>query len=174
MKITPLDIQQAGFKIKLRGYDRQEVDSFLDLVTEDYEAMIRENNALREKAADYENQLTELRKREATLSGTLMKAQDLVEEMKHNAQKDAALIVKEAELKAEEMTHAAREEMAAIKRDILDLQKQRMLFLEKIRSLIKIFQRTVELEEREEEKGGRKDKMDDERDDTIRLLKPKT
>ena len=174
MKITPLDIQQAGFKIKLRGYDRQEVDSFLDLVTEDYEAMIRENNALREKAADYENQLTELRKREATLSGTLMKAQDLVEEMKHNAQKDAALIVKEAELKAEEMTHMAREEMAAIKRDVLDLQKQRMLFLEKIRSLIKIFQRTVELEEREEEKGVRKDKMDDERDDTIRLLKPKT
>jgi len=174
MKITPLDIQQAGFKIKLRGYDRQEVDSFLDLVTEDYEAMIRENNALREKAADYENQLVELRKREATLSGTLMKAQDLVEEMKHNAQKDAALIVKEAELKAEEMTHMAREEMAAIKRDVLDLQKQRMLFLEKIRSLIKIFQRTVELEEREEEKGVRKDKMDDERDDTIRLLKPKT
>ena len=174
MKITPLDIQQAGFKIKLRGYDRQEVDAFLDLVTEDYEAMIRENNALREKVADYESQLIELRKKEATLSGTLMKAQDLVEEMKHNAQKEAELIVKEAELKAEEMTHAAREEMAAIKREVLDLQKQRMLFLEKIRSLIKIFQRTVELEEREEEKGGRKDKMDDERDDTIRLLKPKT
>lgn len=174
MKITPLDIQQAGFKIKLRGYDRQEVDAFLDLVTEDYEAMIRENNALREKVADDENQLTELRKREATLSGTLMKAQDLVEEMKHNAQKDAALIVKEAELKAEEMTRMAREEMAAIQRDVLDLQKQKMLFLEKIRSLIKIFQRVMELEEREEEKGGRKDKMDDERDDNIRLLKPKT
>lgn len=174
MKITPLDIQQAGFKIKLRGYDRQEVDAFLDLVTEDYEAMIRENNALREKVADDENQLIELRKREATLSGTLMKAQDLVEEMKHNAEKEAELIVKEAELKAEEMTRMAREEMAAIKRDVLDLQKQKMLFLEKIRSLIKTFQRVMELEECEEEKEGRKDKMDDERDDTIRLLKPKT
>src|SRR3990170_3856054 len=103
MKITPLDIQQAGFKVKLRGYDRQEVDAFLDSVTEDYEALIRENNALREKVTETENQLAELRKKEATLNNTLMKAQDLVEEMGRSAQKDAELILKEAELKAEEM-----------------------------------------------------------------------
>ncbi|MBI3609330.1 MAG: DivIVA domain-containing protein [Nitrospirae bacterium] len=174
MKITPLDIQQAGFRIKLRGYDRQEVDSFLDAVTEEYEGLIRENAGLREKAAEYENQLTELRKKEATLNNTLMRAQDLVEQMGRNAQKDADLIQKEAELKAEEMTRMAREEMAAIKREILDLQKQKMLFLEKSRSLIRIFQRVLELEEREEEKGGSKDKSDEERDDNVRILKPKT
>jgi len=173
MKITPLDIQQAGFKVKLRGYDRQEVDAFLDSVTEDYEALIRENNALREKVADYENQLTELRKKEATLNNTLMKAQDLVQEMGHSAQKDAELVLKEAELKAEELLHTAREEMASIKRDILELQKQKVVFLEKIRSLIRIFQRVAELEDREDEKTGKKDRTDEERDDNIRLLKPK-
>ncbi|HUK56705.1 MAG TPA: DivIVA domain-containing protein [Nitrospiria bacterium] len=174
MKITPLDIQQAGFKVRMRGYDRQEVDGFLDAITEDYEALVRENNALREKTAESENQLAELRKKEATLNNTLMKAQDLVEEMKHAAQKDAELIVKEAELKAEGMIHLAREEMIAIKRDILDLQKQRLVFLEKIRSTIKIFQRVVELEDREEDKNGKKDRTEEERDDNIRLLKPKT
>ncbi|MBI3597157.1 MAG: DivIVA domain-containing protein [Nitrospirae bacterium] len=141
MKITPLDIQQAGFKVRMRGYDRQEVDSFLDAITEDYEALVRENNA---------------------------------EEMKHVAQKDADLVMKEAELKAEEMIHTAREEMAAIKREILDLQKQRVVFLEKVRSMIKIFQRVVELEDREEEKTGKKDRSEEERDDNVRLLKPKT
>ncbi|HEY5594083.1 MAG TPA: DivIVA domain-containing protein [Nitrospiria bacterium] len=174
MKITPLDIQQAGFKVKLRGYDRQEVDAFLDSVTEDYEALIRENNALREKVTEYENQLAELRKKEATLNNTLMKAQDLVEEMGHSAQKDAELVLKEAELKAEEMMRSARDEMAVIKREILDLQKQKVVFLEKIRSLIRIFQRVTELEDREDEKTGKKDRSDEERDDNVRLLKPKT
>jgi cell division initiation protein len=103
-----------------------------------------------------------------------MKAQDLVEEMGHSAQKDAELVLKEAELKAEEMIHSAREEMAAIKRDILDLQKQKVVFLEKIRSLIRIFQRVAELEDREDEKAGKKDRSDEERDDNVRLLKPKT
>jgi len=174
MKITPLDIQQAGFKVRMRGYDRQEVDSFLDAITEDYEALVRENNSLREKVAESENQLAEMRKKEVTLNNTLMRAQDLVEEMKHAAQKDAELVLKEAELKAEGMIHAAREEMAAIKREILELQKQRILFLEKVRSVIKIFQRVVELEDRDEDKGGKKDRSEEERDDNVRLLKPKT
>jgi cell division initiation protein len=174
MKITPLDIQQAGFKVKLRGYDQKEVDAFLDSVTEDYEALIRENNTLREKVTEYETQLTELRKKEATLNNTLMKAQDLVEDMGRNAQKDAELVLKGAELKAEEMLHSAREEMASIKREILDLQKQKVVFMEKIRSLIRIFQRVTELEDREDEKASKKDRSDDERDDNVRLLKPKT
>jgi cell division initiation protein len=174
MKITPLDIQQAGFKVRMRGYDRQEVDSFLDAITEDYEALVRENKSLREKVTESENQLAELRKKEVTLNNTLMRAQDLVEEMKHAAQKDAELVLKEAELKAEGMIHAAREEMAAIKREILELQKQRILFLEKVRSVIKIFQRVVELEDRDEEKAGKKDRSEEERDDNVRLLKPKT
>jgi len=174
MKITPLDIQQAGFKVKIRGYDQKEVDAFLDAVTEDYEALIRENNTLREKMTEYETQLTELRKKEATLNNTLMKAQDLVEEMSRNAQKDAELVLKGAELKAEEMLHSAREEMSSIKRDILDLQKQKVVFLEKIRSLIRVFQRVTELEDREDEKASKKDRSDEERDDNVRLLKPKT
>ena len=94
--------------------------------------------------------------------------------MGHSAQKDAELVLKEAELKAEEMMRSARDEMAVIKREILDLQKQKVVFLEKIRSLIRIFQRVTELEDREDEKAGKKDRSDEERDDNVRLLKPKT
>lgn len=174
MKITPLDIQQAGFKVKMRGYDREEVDTFLDSVTENYEALIRENGNLRERLAEYEVQLAELKKKETTLNNTLMKAQGLVEEMRHAAQKDAELILKEAELKAEGMIHSARDEMAAIQGEILDLQKQKVVFLEKLRSLVRIFQRVVELEDREGEETGHKERSDEERDDNVRLLKPMT
>jgi len=173
--MTPLDIKQVGFKVRLRGYDRREVDAFLEDLAEDYEGLLRENNVLNEKAADLESQVVEFKKKESTLNSTLMKAQDLVEEMKGHAQREGDLIIKEAELKAEETAKQARERLAELRREILDLQKQKLLFIEKTRSLIKTVHRVLELEEREEERvePGREARPDSERDENIRLLKPK-
>ena len=173
MKITPLDIQQVGFRVKMRGYDRGEVDAFLDTLTEEYEALVRESNALREKVAEHENQSEELKKKEAALNSTLLKAQGMVEEMKRNAQKEADLIIKEAELKADSITAAAREHLTAIKRETLDLQKQKIMFMEKFRSLIRTFERIAEADEREEEREAKKERSEEEKDENIRLYKPK-
>ena len=175
MKMTPLDIQQVGFKVKLRGYDRQEVDAFLDALAEDYEGLLKDNNVLKEKLADLEIQVLEFKKKEGTLNSTLMKAQDLVEEMKGHAQREGELTIKEAELKAEETAKAARERLAELRREILDLQKQKLLFIEKTRSLIKTVHRVLELEEREgeREESGKESRLDIEREENIRLLKPK-
>jgi cell division initiation protein len=172
MKMTPLDIQQVGFKVKLRGYDRREVDAFLDALTQDYEGLLKENSAYKEKLADLEVQVLEFKKKEATLNNTLMKAQDLVEDMKGHAQREGELIIKEAELKAEETAKVARERLAELRREILDLQKQKLLFIEKSRSLIKVVQRVLDVEEKEDE-PGRENRLDTERDENIRLLKPK-
>ncbi len=173
--MTPLDIQQVGFKVRLRGYDRREVDAFLDALAEDYEGLLKENNTLKERLADLEIQVLEFKKKEGTLNNTLMKAQDLVEEMKGHAQREGELIIKEAELKAEETAKAARERLAELRREILDLQKQKLLFMEKTRSLIKTLQRVLDLEEREgeREESGKEGHLDSERDENIRLLKPK-
>ena len=175
MKMTPRDIQQVGFKVKLRGYDRREVDAFLDALTEDYEGLVKENSALKEKLADLEIQVLEFKKKEGSLNNTLIKAQDLVEEMKGHAQREGELIVKEAELKAEETAKAARERLAELRREILDLQKHKLLFIEKTRSLIKTLHRVLDLEEREgeREEPGRESRQDSEREENIRLLKPK-
>ena len=43
MRITPLDIQQKQFKVKLRGFDMEEVYSFLELVREELEELLKEN-----------------------------------------------------------------------------------------------------------------------------------
>ncbi|HEY4486055.1 MAG TPA: DivIVA domain-containing protein [Nitrospiria bacterium] len=173
MKITPLDIQQVGFRIKMRGYDRSEVDAFLDSLTEEYEGLVREANALREKVAEYESQEEEIKKKEAALNSTLLKAQGMIEEMKRTAQKEADLIIREADLKAESICVAARDHLAALKRETLDLQKQKIIFMEKFRSLIRTFERIAEAEEREEERGAKKDRSEEEKDDNVRLIKPK-
>ncbi|MGQ0809703.1 MAG: DivIVA domain-containing protein [Nitrospiraceae bacterium] len=149
MKITPLDIQQMVFRVCFRGYDQQEVNRFLEELAQTVESLNRENAVLREKLAYIEQQVTELKKSETMLSHTLVSAQSLADDVKKNAQRDAELIVKEAELKAGELYRQARGELAGIQRDLSELQKQRLLMVERIRATIRTFERMIEIEESE-------------------------
>ena len=101
MRITPLDIQQKQFKIKFRGFDVEEVYAFLEIVREEMEDLLRENANLKENIQRSENQIREYRDMETTLRETLMTAQQMVEDYRTNARKEAELLVKEAETKAD-------------------------------------------------------------------------
>lgn len=151
MKITPLDIQQMQFKVRMRGYDRREVDQFLEELSQTVEGLNRENATLRDKLAATDAQLAELKKAEATLAHTLVSAQTLTDELKQAAQRDAELIMKEAELKASELLQEARIEMAGLQRDLSDLHKQRLLAIERLRSTLRTFERMLEIEAGDED-----------------------
>jgi cell division initiation protein len=150
MKITPLDIQQMGFKIKWKGYDRGEVDAFLDTVTEDYEALMKENLYLKEQMSQLEASLSEFKKKEGLLSQTLISAQQLAEVQRNNTLKESALIVKEAEVQADQIIKGIREDSARLKGELIDLRRQKLLFIEKIRSMLKNFEISLSVEEQEE------------------------
>ena len=50
MRITPMDIRQQQFTVKMfRGFDTQEVDTFLEDLAADYEALLKENSLLKEQ-----------------------------------------------------------------------------------------------------------------------------
>ncbi|MCP9449952.1 MAG: DivIVA domain-containing protein [Nitrospira sp.] len=146
MNITPLDIQQMAFRVKFRGYDQEEVNRFLEEVARTVESLNRDNAGLRERLASLEQQVTELKRAEATLSNTLMSAQSLADDVKRNAQRDAELIVKEAELKAEELFRQARVELADTQRELAVLQKQRLLMVERMRATLHTFERMLDIE----------------------------
>src|SRR5574341_1850873 len=147
MKITPLDIRKMLFKVRLRGYDRQEVDQFLEELARTVETLNRDQTALREKLASAEQQLAELKKAEGTLMNTLVTTQALTDDLKHAAQRDAELIMKEAELKAGEMLREAQAELVGTQRDLSDLRKQKLMAIERLRSTLRNFERLLEIEE---------------------------
>ncbi len=45
-RITPVDIQQAEFRLAFRGYNERDVDAFLDRITEDLSSYLEENQRL--------------------------------------------------------------------------------------------------------------------------------
>lgn len=149
MKITPIDIQQMVFQVKFRGYDKEEVNRFLEELALTVEGLNRDNALLREKLTLTEQHLVELKRTESTLSNTLVSAQSLAEDVKRSAHREADLIVKEAELKASEVMRQARTELVNIQGDVSDLQKQRLLLVERFRSTIRSFERMLEVEETE-------------------------
>lgn len=150
MKLTPLDIQQMVFKVRMRGYDRRDVSRFLEEVAQTVEVLNRDNTILREKLGAADAQLADLKKTEATLANTLISTQALADEVKRIAERDAQLIVKEAEVKAAELIRKAGLELAGLQRDLSDLRKQRLLAIERFRSSIRTFERILEIEEGEE------------------------
>ena len=46
MALTPLDIQNKSFSVKMRGYNQDEVDDFLDMIVRDYEEAVQKNREL--------------------------------------------------------------------------------------------------------------------------------
>ncbi|THJ12195.1 MAG: DivIVA domain-containing protein [Nitrospira sp. CG24C] len=149
MRITPLDIQQMVFKASFRGYDKEEVNRFLEELAQTIESLNRDQAVQREKIVFLEQQLAELKRTEATLSSTLLSAQSLAEDVKRNAQREADLVIKEAELKAGELIRQAGVELTDTQRDLSSLQKQRLLMVERLRASLRMFERMLEVEEQE-------------------------
>jgi cell division initiation protein len=158
MRITPLDIQQKQFPMKFRGFDVEEVFAFLEIIREEMEDLLRENASLKEDVQRLENQGKEYRDMETTLRETLLTAQQLVEDYKTNARKEAELVVKEAELKADTVLKETQEKVIKIHEDIVDLKGIRRHFKEEIKRLVESHLKMLEFDrEREEEDGGMKE-----------------
>ena len=155
MRITPLDIQQKQFPMKFRGFDVEEVYAFLEVIREEMEDLLRENATLKENAQRLENQIKEYKDMETTLRETLLTAQQMVEDYKTNARKEAELVVKEAELRADAVLKEAQEKVIKIHEDIVDLKGIRRHFKEEVKRLVEGHLKMIEFDrEREEEEGG--------------------
>ena len=143
MRITPMDIRQQQFRVRFRGFDRQEVDTFLADVAEDYERLVKENALLKEQLAALEERSRGIEGREKLLQDTLLTTQRLAEEMKDGAKREANLLVREAEFQGDKLLEEARAEEAKIKAEILALKRTRRQLAEGLRVTLDMYQRLV-------------------------------
>ncbi|HKE37670.1 MAG TPA: DivIVA domain-containing protein [Candidatus Baltobacteraceae bacterium] len=100
-KITPIDIQHKQFKKALQGYDRADVDGFLDEVIETLEDEAQHRAALEAEIADLKERISHFKAMEESLQNTLVLAQRTADEVKASAHKEADLIKEQARIGAE-------------------------------------------------------------------------
>jgi len=148
VKITPLDIQQQQFKGKIfGGLDPEEVDAFLQTVSQALEDLSRENSDLKEQLRRNADAVAEMSAREAQLRETMLAAQKITEEMKANAQKEANLVVSEAELKGEKILADAELKLAQLNSQIQDLRREKLQFETALKALLDTHYKMLSLNE---------------------------
>ncbi|ANE47385.1 septum formation initiator [Paenibacillus swuensis] len=136
MPLTPLDIHNKEFGRRLRGYDEDEVNEFLDQVIKDYEALIRENKDMQNQVLGLQEKLNHFMNIEETLSKTIIVAQNAADEVKTNSKKEAQLIVKEAEKNADRIINDSLAKSRSVAIEVEELKKQASIYRTRFRSLV--------------------------------------
>jgi len=136
MKLTPLDIQQQQFKVRLRGFDVREVDRFLELTADAFatlqETVKRQDEEIRRLKLEKQG----YQEREETFKRAMLNSQKVLEQMKDNARKSAEIIVADAEVKAEKILNRAHNRLSQLHVDIAELKRQRVQIEVQIRAVI--------------------------------------
>src|SRR5690606_3586326 len=110
MKITPLEIRQKTFEKVFRGYDKEEVSSFLTLLSQEWEKGNEEKRMLQMRLEQSEKESAKLRQVEDSLFKTLKTAEDTGASMIEQANKTAELILKEAKMDADKLQAESKNE----------------------------------------------------------------
>jgi cell division initiation protein len=116
-KITPIDIQHKTFKKALQGYDRAEVDQFLDEIIEALEDDATHIAALEAEINDLKERISHFKAMEESLQNTLVLAQRTADEVKASAHKEADLIKEQARIAAEREIASFTDAAAEARRD---------------------------------------------------------
>jgi len=114
MKITPLEIRQKTFEKNFRGFDKDEVSSFLVSLSQEWEREMDEKRELQIKLQQVEKETAKLREVEDSLFKTLKAAEDTGASMIEQANKTAELILKEAQMNADAMMAEAKSKSRSI------------------------------------------------------------
>ncbi|GLY10560.1 DivIVA domain-containing protein [Bacillus badius] len=136
MPLTPLDIHNKEFSRGFRGYDEDEVNSFLNQIIKDYELIIREKKELEEQLNSQSERLGYFSNIEETLNKSIVIAQETAEEVKRNAHKEAKLLIREAEKNADRIVNESLAKARKIAIEIEELKKQSKVFRTRFKMLM--------------------------------------
>lgn len=133
--LTPVDVRRYDFGSAMRGYDRQRVDQFREQLAEELERLIRVNGELEAKVRNCHEQLKHYRERDKAINEALVSAQQLREEVKDQAAREAELMRREAESAAQAIVAESRQQIATLQTDIEQLDRTRRAYLAQLRAI---------------------------------------
>jgi DivIVA domain-containing protein len=157
--LTPLDVRKkrGDFRKVVRGYDPAAVDDFLETVAGRMEELVREQNAMAARVDSMTDAIAAYRDRERAMNEALVSAQQLREDVREQAAREADLVLREARAEAERIVGEARRQATAAAEALRRMQGQRVRFLRLFRTLVERQLQEIEAEEDRTASLGRGD-----------------
>ncbi len=134
--LTPLDMHNKTFGKGFRGYSTDEVDEFMERVAKDFERLYQENLEYKETVERLSRQLEQYQQMESTLRNTLIIAQGTAEDVKTNARKETELMLKETEIRTQQMVNEACLKVRKIQEEYDEVKKQMQVFRTKLKAML--------------------------------------
>ena len=136
---TPQQIDQISFgKATFGGYDMQDVDEFLEPLTEDYVTLYKENALLKSKMRVLVGKLEEYRKNEASMKDAMVNAQKTCDMMIREAEQKCAQMLSEASATASNNTINADALVAAEEARVEDAKRAATERIEEIQAQMRV------------------------------------
>lgn len=107
-QLTPQDVRTHDFARALRGYDRVQVDEFKQRLAEEIDRLTRARIQAEERLKSAQDQLRAYRERERALNEALVGAQQLRADTHAQAEQEAGLVLREAQLEAARIVDRAK------------------------------------------------------------------
>lgn len=150
MDLTPLDIRKKkdDFRRAVRGYDAEQVESFLDACAERLDQLVQRDAGREALLADLQRRLEAYEGRERALNEALVTAQELREDARAEADRSYRLKIHAAEQEAEDILRSAEAAREASQRSLDALRVRRAGFLRSMRWSLERFLGEIEEEER--------------------------
>ena len=137
--ITPVDLENKEFKKGFRGYDIDEVETFLTELSIDYAKIYRENAGLKDKNAILADAIENYKEMEETMRSAIISAQRTSEEILRNAHEQADVIVKEAKVRAQETLNEANTRVQELNRETAEIESRNSLLRAKLRTVLNTY-----------------------------------
>ena len=128
----------TNYKFCVKHVNRHELyyRCFSEMIANNFEEVIREKNHLADEVIRLQTQLKDYQNVEKTLQATLVSAQESMKESKENSSREAEIVVKESELKAEKILEDAKLKLAEMKNELVLIKAQKDSFARRLRHLL--------------------------------------
>ncbi len=153
MKISPLDIYNHEFNKTTFGYNVKQVDQFLDEIGVAYEKLLKEVNNLQDNNEQLKEKITAQEDMEEKLQNIILTVQETAKEMTKQAYKEAEIIIKRAEIKAEKIEDKAKDKIKVEYASFQAIKESRDLFKIRYKTMLESHLEMIKKDDENEEKN---------------------
>lgn len=145
--LTPIEIERQEFKVVWRGYDPTEVRAFLGQIAHQLTSVIRDQERVAEELALKVQRLNQVEDYEERLRDALLAASQLGEQTREDARREAELVVREAELRADQLLIEGHQAQRMLLNETQTLKRQRERLSAELRSVVESHLRMLDNQE---------------------------
>ena len=139
MSLTAEDIQTKQFHVRFRGFDIEEVDTFLERIAENFVLLNAEKKELKDKVEKLEMEINKFYSQEKTFQHAIISAQRISDEMQEKSRLEAEARRAAAQEEVDRLRQQVTQEKESLGQEIAVLQEKKNKVKEELRAFLQTY-----------------------------------